>query len=433
MEELLQAIKNKDVGLIKKLMDDYELKIVGNKIVPKNKNQFKKQYEYWDMQQHIRKILLNSLYGALLNPYCRFYDKRIGQSVTLTGRCITKHMASKINEILVGEYDNEGAAIQYGDTDSSYFSIAKALELKPHLKEIYKDFEINKDNIVQLYNAVAEVTNESFTEFLINNFNVNPNFAVIKAKRELVASKALFITKKRYALLYYDKEGSRKDKDGKIGELKAMGLDLKRADTPKYVQKFLEEVLLKLLSGSKKEEIVSYIKEFRKEFKKKSSWEKGTPKRVNKLSDYANKLQKTKNIEEIIELQKKIISAKNNSEKKHYEKLIEGYKKIPIPGHVMASINYNKLRELNGDKNSQPITDGGKVIVCKLKNNIYGMNSIAYPVDQYILPEWFKKLPFDDDEMEATIIDKKLSNLLSVLGWDLSETHTDEIFDELFS
>jgi len=80
------------------------------------KKKIKDEAEYWDVQQYLRKILLNSLYGALLNPYCRFFDKRIGQSVTLTGRCITKHMGSKINEILTGEYDHMGDAIVYGDS-----------------------------------------------------------------------------------------------------------------------------------------------------------------------------------------------------------------------------------------------------------------------------------------------------------------------------
>jgi len=47
--------------------------------------------EYWDKRQLVRKILLNSAYGALLNEHCRFYDKRIGQSVTLSGRQIVKH------------------------------------------------------------------------------------------------------------------------------------------------------------------------------------------------------------------------------------------------------------------------------------------------------------------------------------------------------
>jgi DNA polymerase elongation subunit (family B) len=72
--------------------------------------------EYWDKRQLVRKILLNSAYGALLNAHCRFYDKRIGQSVTLCGRQIVKHMMSQINEIVQGEYNHEGHAIVYGDS-----------------------------------------------------------------------------------------------------------------------------------------------------------------------------------------------------------------------------------------------------------------------------------------------------------------------------
>jgi DNA polymerase elongation subunit (family B) len=35
--------------------------------------------EYWDKRQLVKKILLNSLYGAILNPGCRFFDNRNGQ------------------------------------------------------------------------------------------------------------------------------------------------------------------------------------------------------------------------------------------------------------------------------------------------------------------------------------------------------------------
>jgi DNA polymerase elongation subunit (family B) len=74
------------------------------------------QFEYWDKRQLVKKILLNSAFGALLNEHCRFYDKRIGQSVTLTGRQIVKHMSAQINEIITGKYDYYGDAIVYGDS-----------------------------------------------------------------------------------------------------------------------------------------------------------------------------------------------------------------------------------------------------------------------------------------------------------------------------
>lgn len=58
------------------------------------------------------------MYGAILNPGCRFFDKRIGQSTTLTGRQIVKHMSAKVNEVITGKYDHTGTSVIYGDTDS---------------------------------------------------------------------------------------------------------------------------------------------------------------------------------------------------------------------------------------------------------------------------------------------------------------------------
>jgi len=88
----------------------------------------KTEQAFWDKRQLVKKINLNSLYGAILNPGCRFFDTRIGQSTTLTGRCITRHMASKTNEIICGEYDYRGPSIIYGDTDSVYFSAYQPLK-----------------------------------------------------------------------------------------------------------------------------------------------------------------------------------------------------------------------------------------------------------------------------------------------------------------
>ena len=43
--------------------------------------------------------------------------------------------------------------------------------------------------------------------------------------------------------------------------------------------------------------------------------------------------------------------------------------KANMPGHVRASINWNTLKRMNGDKYLQEIVDGMKVIFCKLKQN----------------------------------------------------------------
>ena len=104
-----------------------------------------------------------------------------------------------------------------------------------------------------------------------------------------------------------------------------------------------------------------------------------------------------------------------------------------MPGHVRAAINWNNLRRMNSDKYSMQIVDGMKTIVCKLKQNPLGWTSIGYPTDETHLPAWFKELPFDDSEMEATVVDQKLDNLLGVLDWDLAAaTNTENTFQTLF-
>jgi len=353
--------------------------------------------EFWDKRQLVKKINLNSLYGAILNPGCRFFDIRIGQSVTLTGRCITKHMAAKTNEIITGEYDHKGDSIIYGDTDSVYFSAYKPLQ-----KEITAgQIPWEKENVIALYDKISSEVNSSFAGFMTKAFHCPKSRGeVIAAGRELVASKGLFITKKRYAVLYFDKEGQRTDTEGSMGKMKAMGLDLKRSDTPVFVQDFLSELLMMVLTNKTEEDVLKRISEFRAEFKSRPGWEKGSPKRANKITEYLGKENK------------------------------QG--RANMPGHVRASINWNKCRELYGDKYSMPITDGAKVIVCKLKNNPLDYTSIAYPVDELRIPKWFQELPFDSEAMESTIVDQKIDNLIGVLNWDVQSTETTNTFNKLF-
>jgi len=244
------------------------------------------KFDYYDKRQLVRKILLNSAYGALLNEHCRFYDKRIGQSVTLSGRQIVKHMMSTINETVEGVYSHEGNAIVYGDTDSCYFTAYPTL--KPQIES--GALEWNKETCIGLYDGIADNANDSFPQFMEKAFHApRKNGEIIKAGRELIGDRAIFIVKKRYAINIFDKEGKRKDKDGQGGDIKAMGLDLKRADTPKYVQEFLMNVLQMVLQqGKGRDEVIEAIKDFKRILTAQDSWTKGSPKGVNKLTYYGD-------------------------------------------------------------------------------------------------------------------------------------------------
>ena len=375
----------------------------------------KEEIAFWDKRQLVKKINLNSLYGAILNQGCRFYDKRIGQSTTLSGRCITRHMGSKTNEVIDGTYDYKGKSVIYGDTDSIYYSMYPSYSKEIDSGEIKWDKEI----ALTMYDEIANQVNESFPDFMKEFFNCpRKQGEIIAAGRENLATSAIFIKKKRYAMLIYDDDGERRDIEGKPGKVKAMGLDLKRSDTPDYMQTFLSSCLLKVLTGGDQDDIVGMVKEFKKEFRDKPGWEKGTPKRVNNLTKFKNDVAKYK------KAQNADFKLRSSEDK---------LQKPRLPGHVSAALNWNTLREMHGDRYSVEITDGMKTIVCKLRDNPMKMTSIAYPIDEPRIPQWFQELPFDHDLMETTIIDKKIDNLIGVLKWDLRNANASETFEDLFS
>ena len=306
-------------------------------------------------------------------------------------------MSAEVNKVITGQYNHVGEAVIYGDTDSVYFSAY------PILKNDIDSGKIpwSKENVITLYDQVAEAANSTFLNFMGKAFHCPKSRAdVIKAGREIVAQSGLYITKKRYAALVYDIEGFRNDLEGELGKVKAMGLDLRRSDTPVFMQEFLSELLLMVLTEAEEKDILERITQFRKEFEGRPGWEKGSPKRANKIG--------------------------------HYRRLEEKQGKANMPGHVRASINWNTLKRMNGDKYSQEITDGMKVIVCKLRTNPLGYTSVAYPTDELHIPQWFKELPFDDSAMAETIIDNKLDNLIGVLNYNLEDTKQHNTFTSLF-
>jgi len=187
--------------------------------------------------------------------------------------------------------------------------------------------------------------------------------------------------------------------DGKPGKIKAMGLDLKRSDTPAFMQEFLNELLVMVLTDKTEDKVMERILQFRKEFRSMDSWRKGTPKRVNNLTNHTKTFERTG--------------------------------KCSV-GHALAAINWNRLKDMHNDQHSISINDGMKTIVCKLKRNPMGITSIGYPTDEQRIPHWFKELPFDDDAMEQAIITKKIDNLLGVMKWDLSASEGKNTFSSLF-
>ena len=409
-DKLAGYVKENNKKRVIEYMNQHKMTVNNEgKVLYRDQLELKKVVGFWDKRQLVKKINLNSAYGALLNAGSRFFDQRIGQSTTLTGRNITKHMAAKTNEFITGVYDHYGVTIIYGDTDSTYFSAYPALKDEIDAGKI----SWTKEDVTQLYDTIAEEVSNTFPQFLYDTFNVpiSNSEGVIKSGREIVAESGLFIKKKCYPALVYDDEAKRRDVGGSPGKVKAMGLDLRRSDTPKFVQEFLSDILLDTLLHKGEDHVIQKIRDFKKEFDAMHPWKKGAPKSVNNLTNYREK-------------EEAMIKAK-----------LEGKKvAFSMPGHVRASLNWNSIRRIHNDNVTGQIVDGQKIIVCKMKETAGNQySSVAYPVDEAHLPDWFTELPFDNEAMMAATVDKKVKNLLGVLKWDLSRTDSSmELMESLF-
>lgn len=391
-------VKEYDVKLLKELIEKSEINEIcqymkendlelsdDGRIISKHIKYFQEQAEYWDVEQYLEKIKLNSSYGTLLNSSSTFYDFRFGSSITMTGRLVWKHLASKTNELISGEYKYDGSAIRTGDTDSCYASIDS-----DDFRRLYPNFDYSKENIIEFSNKVGKAVNDSFPQYMIDTFHCTPEGASREgAAREVVASRALVCGKKRYAMMVYEKDGYRQDINGKPGKAKIMGIQVARSDTHPLVKELLKKMLNSVLTDGSKEKLVEIMRNFgNKDWGKLNAWDKGTPRTVNKLDFYTKEYNKTG--------------------------------KCSV-GQVMASINWNRMLEMMGDKKSPKILDGDKVIVCKMKpNNPFGYKSIALPNTITRVPKWFKQLPFDEQSMVDSAIDKTIETVFGVIGWNLT-------------
>jgi len=343
----------------------------------------KEQAAYYDRLQYVFKIKLNSYYGALSNLYFRFYDIRMGESTTGTGRSVLRYQCGKANELLTGIHDYLGDAVVYGDTDSCYF----------------KTYTDNLTDARKIADRVAKLINDSFPEFMRETFLCNPGFDdKVKAAREIITDRGIFVEKKRYILHIVDKEGKTKD------DLKVMGLDTKKTSMPAAVAKQLNMFIERFLKGEDWNTIAETIVDYKDQLRAAEDvLELGLPKGCNNVEKYTTDYERDE--------------------------------KARLPGHVAAAIFYNICLEQYHDKVSPPITSGMKIKVFYLTDTYVNgkFKAIAIPTDIDTIPKWFvDNFKIDYDAQIERLVDNPLENILHAIGKN-SPTRQDMLVDSLFS
>lgn len=325
--------------------------------------------EYYDRMQYIKKIQLNSMYGACGNKYFKFYDVRLAESTTLSGREVLYHMGRTIALKLNGEYDLEADSIVYGDTDSIYF----------------KTYKTNPEDALKVAQDVCTYVNETYPTFMSTHFLCDEHHdSYMEAEQEVVSDRGIYIKKKYYILnVVYD--------DGKpVDKLKDMGVPIKKTTLPKAIKLKLTNFIKRLLKGEDWDIIGKEIVFYKDDLKDISAniRDIALPKGITKLETY---------------------TARYNAKEPD----------LRLPGHVAASIFWNTCLKLYKDKESPQISSGNKLEIYYLKKPIGKFKSIAVPKDMQVLPKWFEDhiVPIiDKDAQIERLVDKQMKIMISAAG-----------------
>lgn len=377
--------------------------------------------EYYDMLQGVRKVLLNSTYGATLNEFCRFHDPRLGASTTGSGRQITTYMIETIAACLIAdnppkvkkhiEFDKKtgenvntytidcppGLGPIYSDTDSCYFSMDLLVQ--------------SAEEAVLCADAVADQVNESFPSFMMEAFLCQPQFSdKIRAAREMVAVSGIFRAKKKYMMYVHDMEGTRIPPDSPKA-LKTQGSDIKISSTPEMIRGMLKDVTMMILKGVDKKEIDDYIIKFRANLTNVENndlniLEFATVTSVRTYDEYATKWERIEK---------------------------PGLGRVTMPANVRAAVNYNHFIKMKDLTDERAIMAGDKIKMLWLEENEWGFTNFAFSSDVDELPKWFHdNFKVDIKSTEQKLIDQKLGNIFDPIGWQVPTLKT-QLMNKLLS
>lgn len=344
------------------------------------------KYRYYDRKQLVQKILLNSLYGVLLLPTFRFYDRENGESVTISGQTLVKFSAKMGNHYYQKQIQNDVLKDYciYSDTDSVFFEALPMIEHRYGKENHSEQFLIEKT--LEIAKEVEDFINKSYAFYAKRFHNINSH--TWRIKQEMVGKTAFWRdAKKRYAMWIVNKNGLNCD------EVEVKGFDSIRSDFPKDFRKFMGQSVIDILKKVPAEEMNEKV-------------------RLEK-----ERIVKSANLRDIL----------LPTGVKEISKFKYGQKGTPI--HVKSAQNYNKLLELFKIENLPKIEDGDKILWAYLKPNSFGFETLAIrgydDPDQIV--EFLEK--FADRKMifENRLLNK-MQEIWNNLGWGRINLDADNDF-----
>jgi len=342
--------------------------------------------------QMAKKISLNSAYGAIGNQYFRYYKLANAEAITLSGqvsiRWIENRMNGYLNKLLATEDIDYVVA---SDTDSIYINFG------PLVDKFFGNKVKDKSKIVSLLDQVCQ---DKLEPFIDKSYQELADY--VKAydqkmfmKRENIADRGIWTAKKRYILNVWDSEGVRYEDP----KLKIMGLEAVKSSTPSPCRQMIKDTLKLVMSGTE-EDVIDYIDDARKKFRKLPPEDIAFPRTISDIRKH-----------------KFGVNAYN-----------EDGRKIAKPIHVRGALTYNHyIKQKKLDNKYSLINNGDKIKFCyMIKENPIRENVITFISDFPHELGLDKYLDYDLQFEKAFLDPVKV--ILDAIGWNVEKTVNLELF-----
>ena len=176
------------------------------------------------------KIIMNSFYGVLGTSGCRIHDSRLTSSITKRGHELIQHTVNLI--------EDEGYSVIYGDTDSVFVSLNRAVDNRSannignHLVKIINDYW--RDYLADTFAIESHLEMEFETHFI--------KFFMPTIRGSVKGSK------KRYAGLVIDSKGEQR--------LIYKGLESVRTDWTQMAREFQQQLYQRIFNDQPYEDYI---------------------------------------------------------------------------------------------------------------------------------------------------------------------------------
>jgi len=364
------------------------------KLKQKVENDISKYHNF----QLVRKIQLNSAYGAIGNQYFRYYSTELAEAITLSGQLSIQWIGQELNKYLnkvVGSVDVD--YVIASDTDSVYLCLNNLVEkMFPSVSIFDGETKVSKPTTNTIVDFLDKAAEDIVIPFIDKKFQkladtMNAYEQKMQMGREVIADKGIWTAKKRYMLNVWDSEGVRY----KEPKLKIMGIETTRSSTPEFVRKKLKTAI-DIVMNENEDKMIEFILNCKNEFNSLSPEDIAFPRSVNGMKKY-----------------------KDND---------TIYKKS-TPIAVKGALIYNHyLNKFGLNKKYKKIIEGDKIkfLMLKKPNPLGGIVGEDQVISfTTVLPKEFQLEDYIDYniQFEKSFIDP-LTTILDTIGWSVEKKNT---------